>query len=144
MKRFIEADELARDSRFKRAKSGNTLIRNLPDDVDEIVRVFEAIGPKIKERVVGTGLETIYDELGPGFSFLMNTGEVKKGAPGEDIQLKLRLHGIFVGEVQALEAAGRTLCDFPEWAWELSSTLTSAMSKPSLAMLPMINGAVSG
>jgi uncharacterized ferritin-like protein (DUF455 family) len=123
VKRFIEPHELARDSRFKRAKSGNTLIRSLPDDVDAIVRVLEAVGPKICERVAGTSLESIYDELGPGFSFLMNTGQVKQGAPGEDLQLKLRLHGILVGEIQALEAAGRTLWDFPDSPWEFKMNM---------------------
>jgi uncharacterized ferritin-like protein (DUF455 family) len=123
VKRFIEPNELARDSRFKRAKSGNGLIRNLPDDVDEIVRVLELIGPKIRQRIEGTSLEAIYDELGPGFSFLMNTGEVKPGAVGEDLQLKLRLHGILVGEIQALEAAGRTLWDFPDSPWEFKMNM---------------------
>jgi uncharacterized ferritin-like protein (DUF455 family) len=123
VKRFIEPHELARDSRFKRAKSGNGLIRNLPDDVDEIVRVLELIGPKVRERVVGTSLEAIYDELGPGFSFLMNTGQVKQGAAGEDLQLKRRLHGILVGEIQALEAAGRTLWDFPDSPWEFKMNM---------------------
>ena len=123
MKRFIEPDELARDSRFKRAKSANKLVRNLPDDVDEIVRVLELIGPKVRKRVEGTALEAVYDELGPGFSFLMNTGDVKPGQVGEDLQLKLRLHGIFVGELQALEAAGRTLWDFPDTPWEFKMNM---------------------
>ena len=34
------------------------------------------------------------------------------------MQLRVRLHGIFVGELQALEGAGRTLWDFPEAPWE--------------------------
>ena len=123
MKRFIEPDELARDSRFKRAKSANKLVRNLPDDVDEIVRVLELIGPKVRKRVEGTALEAVYDELGPGFSFLMNTGDVKPGQVGEDLQLKLRMHGFFVGELQALEAAGRTLWDFPDTPWEFKMNM---------------------
>ncbi|MGH8013540.1 MAG: DUF455 family protein [Candidatus Binataceae bacterium] len=32
--------------------------------------------------------------------------------------LRVRLHGIFCGEVQAMEAAGRTLFDFPDVPWE--------------------------
>ena len=46
MKQFMEAQELARDRRFKRTKSQNTLLRSLPDDVDEIVRIFESIADK--------------------------------------------------------------------------------------------------
>src|SRR6202051_4489941 len=32
--------------------------------------------------------------------------------------LRVRLHGIFAGELQAMEAAGRTLFDFPDAPWE--------------------------
>jgi uncharacterized ferritin-like protein (DUF455 family) len=118
LKRFISPDELARDRRFKRANNRNQLLRSLPDDVDTVVEILEKVGPRLRERVAGTALEKVYDELGPGFSFLMNSGDVKKNAAGEALQLKLRLHGIFVGEMQALEAAGRTLWDFPDAPWD--------------------------
>ena len=123
MKRFISADELARDRRFKRANSKNQLLRSLPDDVDKVVEILEVVGPRIRERVRGTALEKIYDELGPGFSFLMNSGDVKGEGGRERFQLRLRLHGIFVGELQALEAAGRTLWDFPESPWEFKMNM---------------------
>jgi uncharacterized ferritin-like protein (DUF455 family) len=38
--------------------------------------------------------------------------------PHEEDFLKGRLHGIAVGEMQAMEAAGRTLFDFPDAPWE--------------------------
>src|SRR5260370_8675263 len=38
--------------------------------------------------------------------------------PGEEEFLKFRLHGIAAGEMQAMEAAGRTLFDFPDAPWE--------------------------
>src|SRR5260370_292671 len=38
--------------------------------------------------------------------------------PHEPHFLKARLHGIAVGEMQAMEAAGRTLFDFPDAPWE--------------------------
>jgi uncharacterized ferritin-like protein (DUF455 family) len=38
--------------------------------------------------------------------------------PNEEDFLKARLHGIAVGELQAMEAAGRTLFDFPDAPWE--------------------------
>ena len=38
--------------------------------------------------------------------------------PHEPDFLKARLHGIAVGEMQAMEAAGRTLFDFPDAPWE--------------------------
>ncbi len=38
--------------------------------------------------------------------------------PFDEEALRARLHGIYTGEVQAMEAAGRTLFDFPEAPWE--------------------------
>src|SRR6202022_4250243 len=34
--------------------------------------------------------------------------------PFDEEALRVRLHGIFAGELQAMEAAGRTLFDFPD------------------------------
>ncbi len=79
--------------------------------------MLEQVGPKIRERVAGTALEEVYDKLGPGFQFLMNAGGAPDGDDA-DLQLRIRLHGIFVGELQALEAAGRTLWDFPDAPFE--------------------------
>ncbi len=118
MRRFISHDELARDRRFKRANSRNVLLQSLPDDVDSIVRVFETVAPKLRARVVGTELEQVFDELGPGFQFLVNRAPEDADDPGRRLQLRLQLHGIYVGELQALEAAGRTVWDFPEAQWE--------------------------
>jgi uncharacterized ferritin-like protein (DUF455 family) len=118
MKRFMAPDELARDRRFKRARARNQLLQSLPDDVDAIVRVFEQIAPKLRERVAGTALEAVYDDLGPGFQFLTASGGRQSEGERTRLQLRLQLHGIFVGELQALEAAGRTLWDFPDAPWE--------------------------
>jgi hypothetical protein len=38
--------------------------------------------------------------------------------PFDTEALRARLHGIFTGEIQAMEAAGRTLFDFPDAPWE--------------------------
>ena len=123
MKRFMPPEELARDRRFKRTRSQNSLLRSLPDDVDEIVRIFEAIADKIFERVSGTALEAVYEDLGPGFQFLTASGGRQSKDERTPLQLRMQLHGIFVGEVQALEAAGRTLWDFPESPWAFSKDM---------------------
>ena len=123
MKRFIPHEELARDSRFKRVNPRNQLLQSLPDDVDEIVKVFEAIAPKLRSRVEGTELEPVYDELGPAFQFLTASGGRQGQGDRTEIQKKIQLHGIFVGELQALEAAGRTLWDFPELPWEFKMNM---------------------
>jgi uncharacterized ferritin-like protein (DUF455 family) len=122
VKRFMDHSELARDRRFKRARNRNQLLQSLPDDADAIVRVFEAIAPKLRERVAGTSLEAVYDELGPGFQFLTASGGRQSKDERTSLQLRLQLHGIFVGELQALEAAGRTLWDFPDspWAFQMN------------------------
>ncbi len=118
MERFMSHTHLARDSRFKRADNRNQLMQSLPQDVPAIVRIFERIGPKIRKRLEGTELEAVYDELGPGFQFLIASGGRQSKGGRSPLQLKTQLHGIFVGELQAMEAAGRTLWDFPESPWE--------------------------
>lgn len=117
MDRFMSHEHLARDRRFKRANSRNQVMQSLPDDVGEIVRIFETIAPKLRARVEGTSLEEVFDELGPGFSFLIASGGRQAKGGRSPLQLKTQLHGIFVGELQAMEAAGRTLWDFPDAPW---------------------------
>ena len=123
MERFMSHEQLARDRRFKRADNRNQLMRSLPDDVREIVRIFEKIGPKIRQRIEGTELEAVYDELGPGFQFLIASGGRQSKGGRSPLQLKTQLHGIFVGELQALEAAGRTVWDFPDAPWEFKMNM---------------------
>ncbi len=124
MERFISHEKLARDRRFRRSRSRNELFRSLPDDVDTVVRVLETIAPKIRARIEGTALEQIFDELGPGFTFLTAGGGVaQQGLERTPLQLRLQLHGIFVGELQALEAASRTLWDFPDAPWEFKMNM---------------------
>ena len=123
MRRFISPDELARDRRFKRVNPRNQLLESLPDDVDEIVRVFETIAPKLRERIEGTELAEVYDDLGPGFQFLTASGGRQGAGERSPLQMRMQLHGIFVGELQALEAAGRTIWDFPEAPWEFKMNM---------------------
>ena len=123
MDRFMSHEDLARDCRFKRADNRNQLMRSLPDDVQEIVRIFEKIGAKIRRRLEGTELEAVYDELGPGFQFLIASGGRQSKGGRSPLQLKTQLHGIFVGELQALEAAGRTVWDFPDAPWEFKMNM---------------------
>ncbi len=123
MERFIRPEKLARDRRFKRVSSKQTLVASLPDDVDTVVRVMEQVAPRLEERVRGTALEDAFERLGPGFAFLTNLVPIEAGTPEEAFVLRLRLHGIYVGEIQALEGAGRTLWDFPEAPWEFKMNM---------------------
>jgi uncharacterized ferritin-like protein (DUF455 family) len=123
VKRFISHDELARDSRFRRVNPRNQLLRSLPDDVDTIVAVFEKIAPKLRERVEGTPLAEVFDDLGPGFQFLTASGGRQGEGERSPVQLRLQLHAVFVGELQALEAAGRTIWDFPDAPWQFKMNM---------------------
>ncbi len=117
MKRFISHEELARDRRFKRGRNTARVASGLPDDVETIVKVLEAIGPEIEKRLEGTRMAEIYDEIGPGFQILSTLGRLGADAVATKVQMQMRMHGILVGELQALEAAGRTVWDFPEAEW---------------------------
>lgn len=123
MDRFMSHEDLARDRRFKRMDNRNNLMRSLPDDLQEIVRIFEKIGPKIRKRIEGTALVAVYDELGPGFQFLVASGGRQSKGGRSQLQLGIQLHGIFVGELQAMEAAGRTVWDFPDAPWEFKMNM---------------------
>ncbi|MGH0029965.1 MAG: ferritin-like domain-containing protein [Myxococcota bacterium] len=129
MKRFIEPNELARDSRFIRQDNvASTMLSTLPDDVDAVVEAFERLDPIIEVSVRGTEAEPLYEEYGPGFG-LVTLNEpldpTKHGGGGEagSKRLMLRMHGIFVGELQALEGAGRSLWDFPDAPWEFKMNM---------------------
>ncbi len=117
MKRFISHEDLARDRRFKRGRNTARVASGLPDDVETIVKVLEAIGPEIEKRLEGTRMAEIYDEIGPGFQILSTLGRLGADAVATKVQMQMRMHGILVGELQALEAAGRTVWDFPDAEW---------------------------
>ena len=121
MKRFIEPNELARDSRFIRQDNvASTILSTLPDDVDAVVEAFEKLDPIISVSVKGTEAAPLYDEFGPGFGLvtLNEPLDPKKNDEAAKTRLNLRMHGIFVGELQALEGAARSLWDFPDAPWD--------------------------
>ncbi len=124
MKRFIEPDELARDSRFIRQSNAlTTVLATLPDDVDAVVDVFEKFTPMIRDSVRGTPSQALYDEFGPAFSLALLNEPIRAGARGLKTRLKMRVHAIFVGELQALEGAGRSLWDFPDTPWDFKMNM---------------------
>jgi uncharacterized ferritin-like protein (DUF455 family) len=124
MKRFIDHHELARDSRFVRQENVlATALSTLPDDVDTIVETFESFDPMISKSVKGTAAEPLYDAYGPAFGLVTINEPLRPGDPAADTRLKLRMHGIFAGELQALEGAGRSLWDFPDAPWEFKMNM---------------------
>jgi uncharacterized ferritin-like protein (DUF455 family) len=124
MKRFIQHSELARDSRFIRQDNiAATVLSTLPDDVDTVVDVFSKLDPMIERSVQGTEAEPLYEEYGPGFGLITLNEALDPNDPVAPTRLMLRMHGIFVGELQALEGAGRSLWDFPDAPWEFKMNM---------------------
>ncbi len=124
MKRFIEPHELARDSRFVRQDNAQaTILAALPDDVDQVVDAFEKFAPAIEAQVKGTAAEPLFEAYGPAFALVTLNEPLRPNDPAAVTRLKLRMHGIFVGELQALEGAGRSLWDFPDAPWEFKMNM---------------------
>ncbi len=124
MKRFIQHDELARDSRFIRQQNVlGTVLAQLTDDVDSIVEAFEKLEPVIEQGVRGTAAEPLFEAYGPAFGLRVATDPLDPDAQSAGTRLNLRMHGIFVGELQALEGAGRSLWDFPDAPWEFKMNM---------------------
>ncbi len=124
MKRFIAHHELARDSRFIRQDNiAATVLSTLPDDVDKVVEMFDRLTPIIEVSVRGTEAEPLYEEYGPAFGLVTLNEPLRANDPAGSTRLLLRMHGIFVGELQALEGAGRSLWDFPEAPWEFKMNM---------------------
>ena len=84
MKRILPVDELARDERFERIK------------IEDVV-----FDPRTARVASGSSAK----RNGPG--------RLTPERPDAPDAARGLMHGIFVGEIQALEAAGRTCWDFP-------------------------------
>jgi uncharacterized ferritin-like protein (DUF455 family) len=124
MRRFIEHWELARDSRFVRQDNAQaTVLSTLPDDVDTVVEIFDKFTPMIEQSVRGTAAQALFEEYGPGFALTVLNEPLDPDAPAGLTRLLLRMHGIFVGELQALEGAARSLWDFPDAPWEFKMNM---------------------
>ena len=124
MKRFIEPNELARDSRFIRQDNAMaTVLASMPDDVDAIVAAFEQFSPMIEESVRGTAAQELFEAYGPAFTLVVLNEPLDPDSAAATMRLILRMHGIFVGELQALEGAARSLWDFPDAPWEFKMNM---------------------
>ncbi|HVT76577.1 MAG TPA: DUF455 family protein [Acidimicrobiales bacterium] len=91
MKKFIAPDELARDARFAR------------------VNMVDRFGDK---RVAKRGDDRVGGSGGGGSYGGGGQMRLSPDLPGAADQARSLMHGIFVGEIQALEGAGRTCFDF--------------------------------
>ncbi|HUP85375.1 MAG TPA: DUF455 family protein [Acidimicrobiales bacterium] len=94
MKKQMTADELARDSRFKRVNIGDQM-----NDPRNARMAAEATGEGDK-AVAGRNRNS------------RMLGSMKPELEETPDRARALMHGIFVGEIQALEGAGRTCWDF--------------------------------
>jgi len=123
MKRFMSHDELARDQRFLRQNLLFDVMAKMPDDVDTVVESFDKLAPMIEVGIRGTPFEPLFEAYGPGFLLTLLNEPLNPDDPHVTLRVKARMHGIFMGELQALEAAGRSLWDFPEAPWEFKMNM---------------------
>jgi len=124
MRRFIDHSELARDRRFIRSENIlATILSQLPDDAETVATAFDQLDPMIAVAVKGTAAEPLYEEFGPAFALIVTNEPLDPESPTVDTRLKMRMHGIFVGELQALEGAGRSLWDFPDAPWDFKMNM---------------------
>jgi uncharacterized ferritin-like protein (DUF455 family) len=79
--------------------------------------------PLIEASVQGTEAKPLFEAYGPGFALITLNEPLRPGDPAVETRLRLRMHGIYVGELQALEGAGRSLWDFPEAPWEFKMNM---------------------
>ena len=99
------------------------MLSSLPDDVAAVVNVFETFTPMIEASVRGTAAEPLFEEYGPGFALTILNEPLDPASGAPVTRLLLRMHGIFGGELQALEGAARSLWDFPDAPWEFKMNM---------------------
>jgi uncharacterized ferritin-like protein (DUF455 family) len=92
MKKQMTAEELARDSRFKRVQIG--------DQLNDPRNAAAAEGASDEAKARGGNRNNRF------------LGSMKPEHPDTPDRARSLMHGIFVGEIQALEGAGRTCWDF--------------------------------
>ena len=71
----------------------------------------------------GTSAEPLFREYGPAFSLVILNEPLDPESKVATLRLLMRMHGIFVGELQALEGAARSLWDFPDAPWEFKMNM---------------------
>jgi len=123
MRRFISHHELARDSRFIRQNALTDVMARMPDDVETVVEAFDNLTPMIEATVKGSLFQPLFDAYGAGFLLTVLNEPLNPDDPYGKLRLQVRMHGIFMGELQALEGAGRTLWDFPDAPWEFKMNM---------------------
>ena len=105
MKRFMKPAELARDERFTRTEVPLDFLMAEEVTVEQVEETMLALLGNEEVR------EMVADQGGAAASILRRVRPDEDEAP---VVIKSQMHGIFMGEMQALEAAGRSAWDFTD------------------------------
>jgi len=113
MKKFMTSAELQRDTRFTRTDIPIDFLTAEEVTVDDLESFFKMMRPKDKDREIDA--ERMRARLG------------QRLRPEDDrapIATQSQMHGIFMGELQALEGAGRSCWDYVDddelpWKFQL-------------------------
>ena len=114
MKSFMTSDELARDDRFTRTHIPVDFLMAEEVTLDQIEQTFKVLqtNPEMQKAM---------EERGGAAGFGRRVRPTDDLAP---LQMKSSMHGIFMGEMQALEGAGRSCWDYADdaelpWKFQL-------------------------
>ena len=116
MKKFMKTDDLARDDRFRRT----------PVPIDFLMAeevTVEQVEETMKNIMANDEMRKMFESSQEGGSpnIFKRVRPTDEEAP---LFIKSQMHGIFMGEMQALEAAGRSAWDFTDddqlpWKFQL-------------------------
>lgn len=117
MKRFMKTDDLARDDRFTRTPVPLDFLMAEEVTVEQVEETMATIMANDDMR------KMMEEQTGAGGA----PNLFRRVRPEEDeapLFIKTQMHGIFMGEMQALEAAGRSAWDFTDdaelpWKFQL-------------------------
>jgi uncharacterized ferritin-like protein (DUF455 family) len=116
MKKFMKTDDLARDDRFTRTAVPLDFLMAEEVTLEQVEETMTALLANDEMR---DAIEKAAESGG--------TNLFKRSRPEDDdapLRIKSSMHGIFMGEMQALEAAGRSAWDFTDddqlpWKFQL-------------------------
>lgn len=113
MKRFITSDDIARDDRFERTSVPFGFLMAEEVTIEQIEQTFAAMLSNEKARKV-------MEKSGAASQMFKRINPADDQAP---MFMQGEMHAIFMGEMQALEAAGRSCWDFTDsslpWQFQL-------------------------
>ena len=121
MKKFMSSDELARDDRFSRMPIPFGFLMAEEVTAETVEQLFASLMENDAAREM---LVEQAQEAGGGDQLLFFNRRVRPTDDDAPLFIKSSIHGIFMGELQALEGAGRSCWDYTDddelpWKFQL-------------------------